>query len=1702
MFLITRYLFNDMKYCKIGSSWREITAAYKKENGEWVVLSDNELVSYFNGNVAFYDHHESSLVVHTLMIGGPSSAVGETCTYTAIYDGNVVAGGVAWSITTGYSFATISQNGELTILPGASNSAVVIQAEYNGLSVTKNVVATYDAGTTSETETDTEVETNDRGQTITTTTTTTVVTDASGNTAVTQTVTQIIENEDGSLSSIEQETNESSDGTITSNSTTVNYNENGEVTGSQTNESIENPDGSSASSTTNYNENGEPTDTTNQSGDTSGNVDTQQVEYDENGTPVITGYDIDTTGSNGEGKEIEGNGVDTEFVPFKFASEGFVLTFDFESAASGQPRPPITVDTEDTGSNYLYTVLGAKTTMKVGTIWPGFEIRWTIPKGGTPDYSNPEKCTLQINRTFSGETQTTRTNFTPDHCANDVYHITIIYDPSDSTKFKVRNNVINANIQTGTHLLQDNVDLDLTIGYSSDHEGNQIRHSSLIVHDFSVVKLNTGATVTLPVISCNGTEVTMSCATPGAKIYYKVSTDSKFDIYKAPIAISADTTFNAYAIFQQKVSSVVTQACEFDNGAPDVPVIAYDGTYVTITCPTEGASIYYKLGENGAFTEYVSPIEISETTTVYAYSQLSGISSTVVSEHCVFYDGVSDPVITCDGEYVTISCETIGSSIHYRLGTSGSFDAYTGPFAITADTIVQAYATHNSDSSATVSENCIYNATHDFSNDYLTFRANSDGTILWKCIGATASAKTISYSVDDGQTWSAITSTASGVPITVSTGDKVLFKGTNAAYSKDKNNYSGFEGGTATYDIEGNIMSLVYGDNFVGNTGLTTGFTFCSIFKKSNAESAENLILPPTTLTNGAYRAMFSYAESLTMPPALPATGLGTDCYWYMFEKCPIESAPVLPAATLVKGCYGYMYTGCGSLNHIECLATNISASACTIGWVSGVANRGTFVKDANMTGWTVGTAGIPNGWVVSDSGAIQISDPVISCDGEAVTITCETTGTSIHYRFNGTGDYSGYTTPVTITADTTVQAYATLNGESSTTVSKSCEYLSTIPLEYSNRALGAWNYNNQEVETPYSVNAIDGHSSSMAKGTFNFETSFNLRESQPTHLWFQHADQSATVYVDNNLVEKHWGGYNAFFVDISNFVHAGANNIKVTLKNNEGSALAPSAGDFNFNATLGNVKLLTSPVLTDIKYGYDGFHVTSDVATSSATVNVETTVASGATLKCIIDDGTFYYSATTDSNGSATTFTTVISNPVLWNGKINPHLYNITLEIYLNGNLYHRFQRGYGLRFFDYAVSGTTMSGETGITYNGSDYTGFLLNGQPYFLRGVCMHDDLAGKANALNAADYAQEFAIIQELGCNFIRLAHYPHPKEVYDWCDQLGIIVQTEVPCVNQLRSTVTQDYYDHLYIQYEDMVRQHYNHPCIIFWGLFNEAQTDNATFAKTTLEGYKDFIKAIDPSRWVGYVTSASASNPSSAFGNPNMDWFGGNIYVGWYSDKTSNNPTGQLNTRVNNIIKNLHKPYAYSEYGCGGTQHCHSENPQSTTTTGNYERHDIEYQMWLHEGHIAAIKNFPQLLFTGQWQLFDIAVTGRNEGYIVCLDGENTSTDDNLRRLNNKGLVERDHVTKKDTFYLYKAWWNPTPFVHICGKDYLRLLDRTIKCYTNDGNSATLYVNNTPVETVSVTDNIAVFTRTDFTAGDTVTISGATTSDTFQIGV
>ena len=287
-------------------------------------------------------------------------------------------------------------------------------------------------------------------------------------------------------------------------------------------------------------------------------------------------------------------------------------------------------------------------------------------------------------------------------------------------------------------------------------------------------------------------------------------------------------------------------------------------------------------------------------------------------------------------------------------------------------------------------------AISDFSKEPLTFKISSPGTINWTASDASI-AKTIDYKLNNGE-WVSITSnTDSSAPtITVKASDKIQFRGNNTAYGESTSSYSTFGSSTAEFEVEGNIMSLIYGDDFKNNSTISSDYVFISLFSKcTGLTSAENLILPATTLAYGCYRTMFEGCTSLTKAPKLPATTLAGSCYSNMFNGCSLlttapelpvttlatycyqgmfqgctslTKAPELPATILTEACYSFMFNGCSSLNYIKCLATNIYASDCTRYWVSGVAATGTFVKNPNMSGWATGRNGIPTNWTVIDA--------------------------------------------------------------------------------------------------------------------------------------------------------------------------------------------------------------------------------------------------------------------------------------------------------------------------------------------------------------------------------------------------------------------------------------------------------------------------------------------------------------------------------------------------------------------------------------------------------------------------------------------------------------------------------------------------------------------------------------------------------------
>lgn len=214
----------------------------------------------------------------------------------------------------------------------------------------------------------------------------------------------------------------------------------------------------------------------------------------------------------------------------------------------------------------------------------------------------------------------------------------------------------------------------------------------------------------------------------------------------------------------------------------------------------------------------------------------------------------------------------------------------------------------------------------EYAGQYLTFEIVEGGTITWK--SSSDFAKTIEYSIN-GRNWNRLTATMSGVSFNVSTGDVVRFRGNNTRYATGTFSYNSFAA-TCKFNLIGNIMSLVAGDNFA-SASLSTTYVFESLFYQcSGLLSAEKLVLPASGLTNYCFDGLFYKCTSLKKGPDLPAKALADYCYRNMFFGCSsLESAPKLPATTLANSCYASMFGECTSLKTAPALPATTLANHC-----------------------------------------------------------------------------------------------------------------------------------------------------------------------------------------------------------------------------------------------------------------------------------------------------------------------------------------------------------------------------------------------------------------------------------------------------------------------------------------------------------------------------------------------------------------------------------------------------------------------------------------------------------------------------------------------------------------------------------------------------------------------------------------------------
>ncbi len=577
-------------------------------------------------------------------------------------------------------------------------------------------------------------------------------------------------------------------------------------------------------------------------------------------------------------------------------------------------------------------------------------------------------------------------------------------------------------------------------------------------------------------------------------------------------------------------------------------------------------------------------------------------------------------------------------------------------------------------------------------------------------------------------------------------------------------------------------------------------------------------------------------------------------------------------------------------------------------------------------------------------------------------------------------------------------------------------------------------------------------------------------RAPQRHWLEFDGASRTARVWLNGRYLGEHRGGFARFRLDVTAAIRkTGGNVLVVRVDNTRPEAGGPTAdvlpitGDFFVHGGLyRSVRLIaTAPLHIDMTdSGGPGIRATSTMAsTDGAAVDVVVRVANdGArremgSVKVTLVDRSGRQVATTAlptdlAAGKLVELTgkLAVAAPHLWNGTQDPYLYDLVAELQgADGKVIDRVRQPFGIR---------TMAVDAD--------RGFLLNGQPYRLRGVGYHQDRDSKGWAISRDDVEQDVATMREMGVNSIRLTHYQHGQDIHDIADRVGLVVWDEIPLVSAWTLGGKTDPDPALVAnarqQLTELVRQNQNHAATAIWSIANEVDFGNSFPAFLT--GYKDgkapdplpllreldaLAKQDDPSRPTALATccegrlfASDVSIPTTAVA---ADLGGANRYFGWYFGKPAD--LGPHLDALHAIRPD--QPLALTEYGAGGALTIHTDNVLGGPADSRGRAQPEEYESYIHETALAQIEARPWLYATWLWNAFDFATTIRNEG--------------DAQDINTKGLVAYDHATRKDAWYFYKANWNPQPMVHITGKRYV---DRAypvtaVKVYSNTASTELL---------------------------------------------
>lgn len=558
-----------------------------------------------------------------------------------------------------------------------------------------------------------------------------------------------------------------------------------------------------------------------------------------------------------------------------------------------------------------------------------------------------------------------------------------------------------------------------------------------------------------------------------------------------------------------------------------------------------------------------------------------------------------------------------------------------------------------------------------------------------------------------------------------------------------------------------------------------------------------------------------------------------------------------------------------------------------------------------------------------------------------------------------------------------------------------------------------------RRVDLPHTWNAQDalGGKYDYKRGIGNYTKKIFIRpewQSKRLFLRFEGANCVSNVFVNGKHIGEHRGGYGAFVFEITDKVEYGKENtLLVRVNNGEQLDVMPLVGDFNFYGGIyRDVHLLLTDNLciSPLDYASSGVYlIQQQITDKQAAICARINLSNGtgelrkAVLRLQVNDGkkTVYetekeVSMIPHTDVQVENIEFILKNPRLWNGTQDPFMYQTVVTLIKDGKELDKVEQPLGVRYY--------------IT---DPDKGFFLNGKHLPLHGVCRHQERAEVGNALYPVHHEEDTRIMLDMGVNAVRLAHYPQATYMYDLMDKYGIVTWAEIPFVGPGgyadKGFVDQpSFRENGKEQLKEMIRQHYNHPSICFWGLFNELkeQGDNPV----------EYIKELnamahreDPTR---PTTSASNQDGALNFITDHIAW---NRYDGWYGATSATLATWLDATHKNHPEIKI----AISEYGAGASIY-HQQDSLVQTVPGSWW-HPENWQTEYHIQNWKIINERPYVWASFVWNMFDFGAAHRMEG--------------DRSGINDKGLVTHDRKIKKDAYYFYRANWNPEPMIYIAGR-------------------------------------------------------------------